>query len=455
MAKLLKHVKNPQEEYSRKLKSPDEAMGLIKSGDRIMYGEFVNTPDTCDEALAKRKDTLKDVWVYTNTLTFIPKISLADPTHEHFLHMDLSYSIIGRKLSDAGLCFHVPCGYNSCYKMLKESPDCPRVAIIGVCPMDSEGYFNFGPTSSLNPLFLDICDTIIVEVNTNLPKVYGGGEFAIHVSQVDAIVQGSNKPLLQVPKLEAKPADDQIARHVVSRIEDGACIQLGIGGMPNRVGELITQSDLKDLGVHTEMLVDSYVDMFEAGKITNMKKNIDKGKFVFTFAMGSDKLYNFINENPQCNIMPPIYTNDPAVIGKNDNVVSICSCIQVDLYGQVSSESVGPRQISGTGGQFDFIFGSYLSKGGKGFLCLNSTATDKEGKLSSRIVFGHEPSTAITVPRHVSHFIVTEYGVADMKAKATWQRAEDLINIAHPDFRDDLIRSAEEMKIWRRSNKIA
>ncbi len=455
MSKKLHYVKDPQDEYRKKLKSADQAMTLIKSGNRIMYGEFVNTPDACDEALAKRKDELMDVWVYTNTLTFIPKISIADPSHEHFLHMDLSFSIVGRKLSDAGLCFHVPCGYNSCYKMLRESPDCPRVAIIGVCPMDNEGYFNFGPTSSLNPLFLEICDTIIVEVNNNLPRVYGGGEFAIHISQIDAVVQGANKPLLQIPKIEAKPEDDKIAIQVVNKIQDGACIQLGIGGMPNRVGELITSSDLKDLGVHTEMLVDSYVDMFEAGRITNMKKNIDKGKFVFTFAMGSDKLYNFINENPQCSIMPPVYTNDPSIIGKNDNVVSICSCISVDLYGQVSSESVGPRQISGTGGQFDFIFGSYLSKNGKGFLCLNSTAKDKDGNLSSRIVFGHEPSTTITVPRHVSHFIVTEYGIADMKAKATWQRAEDLINIAHPDFREELIKDAERMKIWRQTNKIA
>ncbi len=455
MGKKVQYVSDPNQEYRKKLKSAVEAMKLIKSGDHIAYGEFVNTPDACDEALAKRKEELRDVWVYTNTLTFIPQISLADPSHEHFLHMDLSFSVVGRKLSDAGLCFHVPCGYNSCYKMLREASHRPNVAIIGVCPMDSDGYFNFGPTSSLFPLFLEICDTIIVEVNTNLPKVYGGGEYAVHISQVTAVVEGANKKLLQIPKLEPKPEDDKIAQHVVSRIEDGACIQLGIGGMPNRVGELITASDLKDLGVHTEMLVDSYVDMFEAGRITNMRKNIDKGKFVFTFAMGTDKLYNFINENPLCNIMPPIYTNDPGIIGKNDNVVSICSCIAVDLFGQVSSESVGPRQISGTGGQFDFIFGSYLSNNGKGFLCLNSTAKDKEGNLQSRIVFGHEPSTTITVPRHVSHYIVTEYGIADMKAKATWQRAEELINIAHPDFRDGLIKEAERMKIWRRSNKIA
>lgn len=454
MAKIAKHVAAPWAEYRRKLVAAEEAVRIVQSGDRIMYGEFVCVPIDLDAALAKRRDELDDVWIYTNTLTFVPQASVADPSHEHFLHNDLSFSVIARKMADAGLCFHVPCAYTGCYPMLEQDLERrPNVAFVAVGPMDEKGFFNFGPTSSLNPLLLDICDRMVVEINTNLPKVMGGSQYAVHISQVDLIVEGQNPPLLQVPKLEATEKEEKIARYIMEELQDGICLQLGIGGMPNKVGELIAGSDLKDIGVHTEMLVDSYVDIWEAGRISNLRKNIDRGKFTFTFAMGSDKVYNFIDQNPWCNIMPPTYTNEPSIIAKNDQVVSICSCIEVDLTGQVSSESVGPRQISGTGGQFDFIYGAYHSKGGKGFLCLNATATDKEGKLVSRIVPGLAPSTAVTVPRWATQFVVTEYGTAWLKAKATWERAEALINIAHPDLRDGLIKQAEANKIWRYTNK--
>ncbi|MGE5422088.1 MAG: acetyl-CoA hydrolase/transferase family protein [Ignavibacteriales bacterium] len=453
MAKIARPVADPRGDYRKKLVAPEEAVKMVKSGDRIMYGEFVCVPVELDAALAKRKEELYDVWLYTNTLTFVPQVSLADPTHEHFLHNDLSFSVVGRKLSDAGLCFHVPCAYTGCYPGLRGYEDRPNVCFVAVGPMDDKGFFNFGPTSSLNPLMLEICDRIVVEINTNLPKVIGGAEYAIHISQVDAIVEGKNPQLLQVPKLEASENDEKIARNIMTELEDGICLQLGIGGMPNKVGELIAASDLKDIGVHTEMLVDSYVDIWDAGRITNQKKTIDRGKFTFTFAMGSDKVYNFVDQNPLCNIMPPTYTNEPSIIARNENVVSICSCLEVDLTGQVSSESIGPRQISGTGGQFDFIFGAFHSQGGKGFLCLNSTSTDKQGNLISRIVPGLSPSTVVTVPRWASQYIVTEYGVAKLKAKPTWARAEALINVAHPSLRDELIKHAEANKIWRYTNK--
>jgi acyl-CoA hydrolase len=271
---------------------------------------------------------------------------------------------------------------------------------------------------------------------------------------VDYIVEGDNQPMIQLPELPISDIDRQIAVLVMEEIEDGACLQLGIGAMPNAVGAMIAQSDLKDLGVHTEMLVDSFVDMYEAGRITGRRKQLDKRKMAYTFAMGSNKLYNFLDGNPCCASYPVEYTNHPCVISQNDNVIGINNAIEIDLYGQVASESSGIRHISGTGGQLDFISGSYDSKGGKGLICLTATYKDKNGNLKSRIRPTLTPGAIITVPRSINFYVVTEYGIAMLKAKSTWQRAEALINIAHPDLRDELIKEAQQMKIWVRSNKI-
>jgi acyl-CoA hydrolase len=202
------------------------------------------------------------------------------------------------------------------------------------------------------------------------------------------------------------------------------------------------------------MLADSYVDMYEAGRITGKRKAIDREKMVYTFAMGTQKLYDFLDNNPVAAIFPASYTNDPATIGRNPKVVAINNAIEIDLFTQVASESAGPRQISGTGGQLDFIMGAYKSDGGKGLICINSTYKKKDGTIGSRIVPTLSPGTIVTCPRSVVHYVVTEYGVAQMKAKSAWQRAEALINIAHPDFREQLVKEAEGFGIWRRSNKL-
>ena len=232
-------------------------------------------------------------------------------------------------------------------------------------------------------------------------------------------------------------------------------MQLGIGSMPNTVGTLISQSDLKDLGVHTEMLVDSFVDMYEAGKITGSRKSIDKGKMVYTFAMGTDKLYQFLDHNPVCASYPVHYCNDPYIIAQNDNVVAINNALEVDLYGQVASEASNGRQISGTGGQLDYIYGAYHSKGGKPIIALSSTGNKSDGTSASRITPALSPGTIVTVPRSIAAYIITEYGAFNMKGKSTWERAEGLIKIAHPDFRDELIKAADKAKIWLRSNRIS
>jgi len=201
------------------------------------------------------------------------------------------------------------------------------------------------------------------------------------------------------------------------------------------------------------MLVDSFVDMHESGRVNGKMKTIDKGKMAYTFAMGTDKLYDFLHNNPVCASYPVHYTNDPFIIAQNDKVFAINNAIEVDLYSQVASEAVGPRQISGTGGQLDFIFAAFRSKGGKGLICLSSTTTLKDGTLVSRIRPTLSPGTIVTVPRTINYYVITEFGVALMKGRTTWQRAEELINIAHPDFRDELIKEAEKMNIWVRSNK--
>ena len=251
--------------------------------------------------------------------------------------------------------------------------------------------------------------------------------------------------MIEAPTPPPTEVDRKIAELVVGLIGDGACIQLGIGAMPNAVGELIAQSGLKDLGVHTEMLCDAYVAMAEAGCITGKYKTTDPGKIVYTFALGSRKLYDFLDGNPDCLLAPVDYTNDPYIIAKNDNMVCLNNAIELDLYGQVASETSGPRQISGTGGQLDFISAAARSRNGKGLICLSSTYTDHEGVMQSRIRPFLGPGQIVTVPRSYCPYVITEYGVADLRAKTTWERAEELISIAHPDFREDLIRQAEQL----------
>lgn len=442
-------------EYARKLVPVDEAMKVVKSGDLVHYGEFVMNSSYLDAALAKRVDELYNVNIRTTTCPFPPQTVLADPERKHFIYDDWHMSAASRKLADRNTCNYVPLTYHEGPTFYERGYVAADVALIKVAPMDKHGYFNFGTSNSLTPLICDTAKTVIVEVNTSVPICLGGCRESIHISEVDYIVEGDNQPLIQLPELPISEVDKKIAAIVMDEIKDGDCLQLGIGAMPNAVGAMIAQSDLKDLGVHTEMLCDSFVDMYEAGRITGRYKQIDKRKMVWTFAMGTNKLYEFLDQNPCCASYPVDYTNDPYIIGQNENVFGINNAIEIDLYGQVASESSGIRHISGTGGQLDFITGSYISRGGKGFICLGSTFTDKEGNLHSRIRPLLTPGAIVTVPRTINFYVVTEYGKAMLKAKSTWQRAEALINIAHPDLRDELIREADRMHIWVRTNKVS
>ncbi len=234
------------------------------------------------------------------------------------------------------------------------------VAMVAVAPMDAKGFINLGPTNSVTPAYLNKSKLRILEVNSSVPHCLGGNSENIHISDVDYVVEGENYSLIQLPTAKPKEFDHQIADYIMNEIEDGACLQMGIGSMPNLVGAKIAQSDLKDLGIHTEMLVDSCIDLYESGRVTGNRKSIDRGKMVYSFALGTDKLYKFMDNNPICASYPVSYTNDPRMIALNDKVVAINNALEVDLLSQVSSGSSGYRHISGTGGQLVFIMGHFL-----------------------------------------------------------------------------------------------
>lgn len=444
---------NFAEEYKRKLRTPEEAVKLVKDGDWVDYSVGIGFPVLLDAALAKRKNELRDIKI-RGSLAMQPIQAVEqDRERRTFTYNSWHCSGYERKLCDEGLCNYIPMIFRNMASYYRRYLTV-NVAMISVAPMDSKGFFNFSMVNCTTRAILDAADLIILEVNEHMPHVYGGQEDCIHISEVDVVVEGAHKPLAQLPIPPATEIDEKIASLLLPHIPDGATIQLGIGGMPNSVGKLMAESDLKDLGMHTELLSDGFVDLYEAGKLTNSRKTLHRGKGVFGIALGSQRLYDWVGENQGLLSFPMDYVNQPSVMAQMENMISINNCIAIDLYGQVSSESAGTRHISGTGGQLDFSTGAYDAPGGKGFICMTSSYRDKAGNLKSRILPKFTQGDIITTPRTQAFYIVTEYGIVNLAGRSTWERAELLISLAHPDFRDELIAAADKQKIWRNSNRI-
>ncbi len=442
------------QEYRQKLVSADEAVKLIKSGDWVDYGWCVNTVAALDKALAKRTDELSDVKLRGGVLLKPLAVFDREDAGEHFTWNSWHMSGIERKWISRGFAYYSPIRYSELPRYYRDS-DCPNdVAMFQVAPMDAHGYFNFGPSASHLGAMCQTAKHIIVEVNEHMPRCLGGTECGVHISDVTYIVEGENPPISELGAGgPATDVDKAVARLIVEEIPDGACLQLGIGGMPNAVGSLIAESDLKDLGVHTEMYVDAFVDIARAGKINGSRKNIDRYRQTYAFGAGTKKMYDYMDENPELMSTSVDYTNDIRSISSLDNFISINNAVDIDLFGQINAESAGVKHISGAGGQLDFVLGAYLSHGGKSFVCLSSTYKTKDGQLKSRIMPTLTPGSIVTDTRANVHYVVTEHGKANLKGLSTWQRAEALIAIAHPDFRDELIKDAEKLNIWKRSNK--
>ncbi|SRR5579875_108365 len=434
-------------ELKRKTMTAERAAELVRSNSWVDYGFGLGQPDLFDKALAARVSKLEDVKI-RGCLAMRPRAAVeADPEGRHISYLSWYFSGLERAMHDKGLCHHIPMNFG-------EAPDYYRrfnqvdVAVLKTAPIDEHGFFNFGPSVTYHKAVTEKAKTVIVETDASVPYVFGL-ENGVHISEVTGVIDAGSTAL---PTLQNPPAgrvEQKVAEQIASEIENGACIQIGIGAMPNAVCELLAGSPIKELGVHTEMFVDSLMTLYETGKVTGAHKQTNRYQMSYCFAAGSTRLYRFLDRNPACFAGPVDYTNLPHHIMQNDRVVSICNAAQIDLSGQACSESAGVRQISGTGGQLQFIRGAYASRGGKAFLCLSS-AYERGGRRESRIVARIADCNIVTTPRTDVMYVVTEYGMVNLKGKSVPERARALIGIAHPDFREELERKARECRLLPR-----
>jgi acyl-CoA hydrolase len=425
--------------------SAEVAAAQVQSGDWVDYGFCLGQPDAFDRALAQRADELSQVKI-RSALTVRPRAVLdADPHGEHFLWFNWHFSSYDRKQHDAGRCNYIPMNFGEAPDYYRRFVEPIAVACIKTAPMDEQGYFNFGCNTTYLRAMLSRARIVIVETSSAMPRARGPDN-AIHASEVDFVIDAGDAPLAEVGAAPSGAVERQVAQLIAAEIEDGACLQIGIGGMPNGVCSLLRDANVRNLGIHTEMLVDGIADLIEAGVVTNSCKQIDPGQTVFSFALGSRRLYRLIDDNPQISACPVDYTNLPHNIARNRKVVSINNTTQIDLQGQAASESCGHRHVSGTGGQLQFVRGAYASEGGKSFLCLSSTF-NKGVQPVSRIVSTLTAGNIVTTPRTDTMYVVTEYGMVNLKGKSVAERATALISIAHPDYRDELERAARQQNL--------
>jgi acyl-CoA hydrolase len=425
--------------------SPEKAAGFVQSGMWLDYGASHCEPDVFDKALAARKDELENVKIRSCLSTRPRAVIEEDPEGKHFHLFSWHFSGYERKKHDAGRCNYTPLNLGEVPDYYRRFLDPVDIVILKTCPMDDGGYFNFGPTNLWQRAIIERAGLVIVEINSQIPYVFGKDN-GVHISEVDFIIDGDNQPCAELPNPEPTDIDRIVGRLIAAEVEDGSCLQVGIGGMPNAVCALLMDSGAKDLGIHTEMLTDGLGLLYRSGRVTGSRKTLDPGKVVYTFALGSLALYATANRNPHLYCHQVDYTNSPHIIMQNEKVVSINNTTQLDLQGQAASESDGHRHISGTGGQLQFVRGAYASKGGKSFICLSSTY-EKRAERRSRIVFTLTSGNIVTTPRSDVMYVVTEFGMVNLKGKSVAERAKAIISLAHPDFREDLERQAYEHRL--------
>lgn len=418
-----------KETYKSRLTTAQEAVRKIKSGDRVVVGHATGSPEVLIRAMLDNKDAYENVEI-VHMVAMGPSEYCLPENSSHFIHNSLFAGATTRKAIHDGRAVFTPSHFSQIPRLFTEKILPVDVTLCMLSTPDEHGYCSFGISVDYTKPAAESSKTVIAEVTPHMPRTLG--DAFIHVSDIDYIVECDSRPIELKPP-EIGPTDEAIGGYCAELIRDGDCLQLGIGAVPDSMLGFLT--DKRDLGIHTEMFSDGVVDLVKRGVITCARKNFHPNKMVATFFMGTQKLYRFIHNNPKVEMFTVDYTNNPAIIARNDNVVSINSSLQVDLTGQAASESIGYKQFSGTGGQADFVRGAAWSKGGRSIIAFHSTAA--KGKLS-RIVPRLDEGATVTTTRTDIHYIVTEYGIADMRGKSVHQRAEALINIAHPDFRGDL-----------------
>lgn len=438
---------NSQEIFKRKLVTVDEALDHIKTNDHIVSALAAAEPRELLSKLHTISNQVNDVIVSTCLPILDYEYFTNEDYKESFLMEGWFYTPTMRKTHHQGTVSFIPNHLH--FAGAKRLAHRKANVFVGTAsPMDKHGYLSLSLSVTYEKEMIENADLIILEVNPNMPRTFG--DTIIHISEVDYIVE-SNYEVPEFPVAIPSEKDKIIGKYIADLVEDGSTIQLGIGGIPNAVSaELFSK---KDIGIHTEMFTDGMVDLYEAGVITGKKKTLHPGKMVATFALGTKKLYNFIDDNPGVEMLRGSYVNDPYIIGKNHKMVSINTTLEIDLTGQVCSESIGHKQFSGTGGQADTAIGAQMSPGGKSIIALYSTANVRvsgsdERKTISKIVPRLAQGAVVTLSRNDVDYIVTEYGVAALRGTSVRERVVKLISIAHPDFRDELKEEAQKLMIW-------
>jgi len=426
-------------EYKRRLTTPQKAIAPVPDTCTIVHGMAAGEPAALLGAVADRARAgkFKEVKVFSllpmaHAARTILDPSLSDVIFPHTWFVSAS----DRGLVRVSLNSFVPNEFHQVPRLIRDFMEIDLV-ITTVSPMDRAGFFTFGAINDYISTAARNCRRLVVEVNPQMPRVFG--DSSLHVSEVDAIVE-NDLPILEVVPAEPKPEAGIIGRSIAEMIPNGAAIQLGVGAIPNAVAGYLEAH--KDLGIHSELFCPGMMRLIQKGVITGRRKNLHPRQHVFTNALGDREMYDFMNDNPSMTSYPVSYTNDPHVIAQNDNLISINSTIEVDLLGQCNSESLGGLQFSGTGGQLDFVRGAFNSRGGKSFIAFYATARDGE---VSRVVRRFGAGTVVTTPRMDTHYLVTEYGVVNLKGKSTRERALAIIGLAHPGFRDSLLKEAENL----------